>query len=166
MWKLLLVPAAALMAESSALACVCIHDEDREVARQIASKAIAVAEVVRLSPTDSAKQLPDVYRVLQVHVGKAPETFWRGRQYMRWPNGGISFTLGTTCDGAPSPGEQRVVVLYAPEADHWQPEKCGAANGAAADGQTLAIGGTCDRLFLMKEGALEMIKEEARRIGR
>ena len=167
MRKLLLGIAVALAVEGSALACVCAPPDDREVARHIASNAVAVADVVQVEDASSEAELPELYRVLRVHVGRAPDTFWLAREFMRWPGGRISFTLSTTCDASPRAGERRIVVLYEPSADQWQPEDCRrSSNVSVSADRTLAIGGTCDDLFLQKEGALELIREEARKLRR
>ena len=161
--------AAMVAAEGAAMACVCVpfteDEQRRQFARQIASEAVAVAEVVQVEPMNQEAMRPELYRVLRVHVGEAPESFRLARQMERGAGGEV-ITMATSCDVVPGPGERTIVALYA-RGDSASTENCSTLpHDDTAAAKSLAIGGTCDHLFLQSEGAVDLIREEARKLRR
>ena len=169
MHKVAIAIAALVAAEGAAMACVCVPvtDEEhrRQFARQIATEALAVAEVVQVEPMDQEAMRPELYRVLRVHMGEAPESFRLARQMERGPGGEV-VTLVTSCDVTPGPGERTLVALYPPGASAPDAGCSSVPRDDAAAARRLAIGGTCDHLFLQSEGALDLIRQEARKLRR
>jgi hypothetical protein len=144
--------AAALLAfHGAALACVCVAPlspaEQRETARRIAQQAAAVAEIELVEPMDYEAMRAELYRVVKVHVGQAPEQFRLGREFTRTATGEVQMTM-TSCDVVPPAEERATVVLY------------GSPNS-----RTMGIGGTCDHMFINSPGAVDLVRQEAQKLG-
>lgn len=167
MHKIAIAIAAMVAAEGAAMACVCVpvtdEEQKREFARQIASEAVAVAEIVQVEPMDQQAMRPELYRVLRVHIGEAPESFRLAREMERGPGGEV-VTMATSCDVTPGPGERTLVALYAPGTSGSDAGCSPLPHDPTATAKRLAIGGTCDHLFLQSEGAIDLVREEARKL--
>ena len=159
----------ALAVEGSAMACACIGPQGaaqkREWARQIVKEAVAVAEVEQVEELDLGAMRPEVYRVHKVLVGKAPATFRLYRRFQK-SDGGLVMIDMSDCDAHPEPGKREVVVLHDPrkfEADlkyHSAEERAKIARG------DLDMWSMCERLFFELEGGLELVLDEARKLGK
>jgi hypothetical protein len=113
---------------------------------------------------------PERYRVLRSLVGHAPPTFFAATEFERHSSG-IVTTPMSDCDAAPGEGERRVVALYPPRKkdDSGLPLPDGenrARIAAARKEGTLEFGSMCDHLFLNTNGVIELVRDEARKLGR
>ena len=159
MRNVLLALGLAFALESAAQACSCLGPQDvqqkREWARNMLKVAIAVVEVERIADPDSEAASGERYRVVRRYVGKAPATF-------SVDGSGPE----TTCDDVLQPGERKIVFLYDP-----RPYRQGIGGAAlrkrAADSppSNYLFGGMCQRLFIDQAGNLQLILEEARKLG-
>lgn len=169
MHRIAIAVAALILAEGSAIACMCVpltdEEQKRQFASQIASEAVAVAEVVQVEPMDQEAMRSELYRVLRVHFGEAPESFRLARQMESGPGGEV-VTVATSCDVAPEPGERTLVALYAPGESDSDASCSSLPQEESAAAKSLAIGSICDQMFLKSEGALDLIREEARKLKR
>ena len=139
-------------AASPAIACVCVGpltaEQQLEAAQRIAEQAAAVADVELATPMDQAAMRGETYRILQVHVGNAPAQFELDRGFSRGPSGDVQ-TVMTSCDIIPPAGERTTVILYS----------------TSMPGR-YRIGGTCDHLFITSPGAVDLVREAARKLAR
>jgi len=157
MRKLLLALALALTFESVAQACTCVaaqsEGQKREWARNMLKVSIAVVEV---EPIEDGKAMRgERYRVTRVYAGKAPSTFRVDRSGPE-----------STCADFPGAGQRKVVFLYDPRP--YKPGTGGAALRKRAEKSppaTFIFGGMCQRLFIDQAGVLQLIREEARKLG-
>jgi hypothetical protein len=182
----LLAVAAAMAVEGAAQACSCIAEqaptERRETARRIAALAVAIVEVEPVSPADVERQIGETYRIVQVLHGAARPTLIRmARSFGRDPRTGERWMGATSCDVFPGQ-RQRVLLIpvgLAPEAGGpTVPRVISAAPpcavlpvrdppaAAAEQVPVFSFGGSCDDVFLGSEGAIELIRNEARKLGR
>jgi len=149
--KLPLLGLAGLLFAETAFACVCAGpftaEQRQAAAARIAAEAVGIAEIELAQPMDHDAMRPEQYRVLTVHLGKVPEQFALARDFERTPTGEVLMTM-TSCDVVPPPGERTLVVLY---------------RGPGAG--TFRIGGTCDHMFINSEGAVDLVRAEALRLG-
>jgi hypothetical protein len=146
------IAAAAFLAfHGAALACVCVgplsQAEQRETARRIAHQAAAVAEIELVEPMDYEAMRAELYRVVKVHVGRAPGQFRLARNFTRTATGEVQMPM-TSCDVVPSAGERTLVVLL------------GSPNSGI-----MGIGGTCDHMFINSAGAVDLVRQEAQKLG-
>ena len=129
-----------------ALACQCIAlktpEQKREMAAQIAAKAIAVVDVEQIAPIKNDAKRGEIYRVVAVHVGRAPARF----ELYRWFDGHQPVMM--SCDVAPPPGQRATVALYA-----------GNSPGR------LSMGWTCDQSFVNSPGDIDLIRAEKRKLA-
>lgn len=126
-----------MLTAAPALACVCMpprsDEQKREMAARIARDAIAIADVEQVGASGEAT----AYRVLAVHVGRAPATVQSDNS-----------ALTTSCDTIPAVGERTTVVLY-----------------PASQAGRIRFGGTCDHLFVNTPGGIDLVRAEAARQG-
>ena len=167
-----IVAIAAIAAwQGSALACSCIPlegaDQRREAAQRIARDAAAVAEIELIEPMDQEAMRPELYRVLTVHVGTAAATFRLARDFERSPDGQV-YLMMTSCDVAPARGERALVVLHPRTGDSARSRSScpdPTKDKPASSEDSFKIGGTCTHMFVNSPGALDLIREEARKLG-
>jgi len=159
MRKLLLALALALAFEGTAQACSCVaaqsEGQKRDWARDMLNRAIAVVEAEPVDDMDRKATRGERYRVTRVYAGKAPSTFRVDRSGPE-----------STCEDFPGPGQRKVVFLYDPRP--YSPGTGGAALRKRAEKSppaTFIFGGMCQRLFIDEAGVLQLIREEARKLG-
>jgi hypothetical protein len=156
MRKLILALVLGLAIEGTAHACSCVagqsDQQKRQWARDMVNRAVAVVEVEYVN---DANGRGDRYRVTRVYAGNAPATF---RVDRTGPE--------STCDDFPGPGERKVVFLYDPRP---YPAGVGGAairtRAAKSPPSNYIFGGMCQRLFIDQAGNLQLIREEARKLG-
>lgn len=174
MRKVIVTLAAIVAFQAPALACSCAgpigREQQREFAQEMARKVVALAEVTQIEPMNMHAMRPERFRVLRVIVGEAPEAFFAVTEFNRHSSGLVTVPM-SSCDAAPGPGEHRIVALYAPSnaGDTGLPlPDCEIAsrNAAARTSGTLEIGGMCTHLFLHSKGVIDLVRVEARRLGR
>ena len=174
MRKFVIALLAAAALEAPALACSCLgpigKEQERQFAREMARNIVALAEVTQIEPMSSQAMRPERFRVLHVIVGHAPKTFYAATEFNRHSSGLVT-VLMDTCDAAPGPGERRVVALYPPrrKGDTGLPlsnREIRSRIAAARKGRTLEIGSMCTHLFLQSEGVVDLVREEAQKLGR
>ena len=165
---------ALAAAEAPALACFCVGPygewQTREFASGMARSVVALAEVIQVEKMDLGAMRPERYRVLRSIVGDAPDTFFAATEFERHSSG-IVTTPMSDCDAAPGEGERRIVALYPPrkEGDTGLPlpdRENRSRIAAARKERTLEFGSMCDHLFLNTKGVVELVREEARKLGR
>ena len=159
MRKLLLALVLALAFEGAAQACSCVaaqsEGQKREWARDMLNRAIAVVEAEPVDDMDLKATRGERYRVTRVYAGKAPSTFRVDRSGPE-----------STCEDFPGPGQRKVVFLYDP-----RPYPAGTGGAALrkraekSPPATFIFGGMCQRLFIDQAGVLQLIREEARKLG-
>ena len=171
MRKLIFGLLIALSLEGPAVACSCIgphgDKQKREFARDMARSVVAIAEIEALDYTEGT---PQRYRVLRTFVGGAPKSFFDDSNF-EVGDDGVRMHMITTCDGRPSPGERRIVALYPPHraGDTGYPlsdRETKRRIAAARKARHLQVGSSCSLMFLRLPGVFEMVKEEARKLGR
>jgi hypothetical protein len=155
-----LIGLAALGIEGAAIACSCamgaINEAGkRRIAADIATRAEAVVEAVQIEDMDIGAMRPELYRVVKVHVGKAPAQF-RGERHFSRSEGGLVDVGIDTCDAAPGRDEPRLVVLYRPN----------ATPGPNESDPSFGLSDMCEYLFLTADDGLRLVKQEARKRGR
>lgn len=185
--KRLLAAFMVLMAPARALACSCAEPEGeaerRQYARYIAGRAIAIVEAEPVSGPEIRRQIGETYRIAKVIAGDAkPGPIRMARSFGRDPRTGEVWMGGSSCDVLPG-FRKRVLLLrtgYAPAGGgailpavpgapcgHAQRARVSPA-GRDARGYVpvFSFGGSCEDWFLGSPGALELVREEARKLGR
>jgi hypothetical protein len=189
MRKLLIAVAALASFETAAAACTCTEPESdvqrRDIARRIAARAIAIVEVEPVSGPDVRRQIGETYRIVQVEFGQAALGPIRmARSFGVDRSTGEPWMAGSSCDVFPG-YRKRVLLMrtgYAPAkggdvvpAYTFPGKPCGQllpVRDAPADlisrgfVPVFSFGGTCEDAFLSDPGAIELIREEARKMGR
>ena len=149
--RTMFLPLALLGVAGPALACVCMEpttaEEKREIAARIAAEAVAVVDVEQVAAMDQRAMRGETYRVLAVHVGKAPAQFEMARGFERASDGQTVMVM-TSCDTIPPPGTRTTAVLYAGD----RPGR-------------FRFGGTCEHLFVNLPGGIDLIRAELARRG-
>ena len=171
MRKLIFGLLLALSMEGAAIACSCIgpHGEKqkREFARDMARSVVAIAEIEAL---DYRADEPKRYRVLRTFVGGAPKSFFDDSNF-EMGDDGVRMHMISSCDASPARGERGIVALYPPHraGDTGYPlsdRETKRRIDAARKARHLEVGSSCNLMFLRLPGVLEMVKEEARKLGR
>ena len=169
MRNLLLGLALLLGVEATAQACACVGSGDdqqkREWARQIALDAVAVAEVEQVEEMDLGAMRPERYRVHRILAGEAPATFLLYRRFQKSPGGVVDVPMDD-CDASPGSGERRIVVLYDPKRHEVNLQYHSAEERAVIPRGDLDMMSMCERLFLDQDGGLDLVLEEARKLGK
>ena len=147
----ILIGFAALATATPAVACMCLEpttaQQKREFAAKIAAAADAVVDVEQIAPMDPSALRGETYRVVSIHYGRAPGQFELDRRLSRGGDGSV-ISMRTSCDVVPEPGKRTTVVLY-----------------RARTPDRFSLGGTCEHLFVNSPGAIDLIREEARRLA-
>lgn len=179
----------ALSIHTAALACSCVGPqtdvERREIARRIAAKAIAIVEVEPVSGSDIQRQIGETYRIVEVEAGDAqPGLIRMARTFGFDRRTGERWMSDTSCDVFP--GERSRVLLikagFAPEGGGeivplytFPGQPCGqilpirdAPADLVSSGHVpvFSFGSSCDHGFFREPWALELIRDEARKMGR
>lgn len=184
-----LIATACAAAASPAIACSCAapetDQEKRDYARFIAARAEAIVEVEPVAGPDMQRQIGETYRIVSVVAGNAqPGLIRMARSFGRDQKSGEPWMGGSSCDVFP--GQRKQVMLmrtgYAPKSGG-PPVPAFALPGKSC-GQILPIkdapgnlvsrgyvpvfsfGGSCQDWFLGSPGAVELIREEGRKLGR
>ena len=181
--------AASISIHTAGIACSCsgpeTEAERREWARRVAIKADAIVEVEPVSGPDIQRQIGETYRIVTVLVGKAePGVIRMARSFGRDRQTGEPWMGGSSCDVfpgyrkrvllmktglAPADGGEIVPLFTLPG------KQCGQVlpiRDAPADlvsrgyVPVFSFGGSCDDYILSELGAVEMIQDEARKLGR
>lgn len=189
MRPVILFATVAIAASSPALACSCAAPETdrekRDYARFIAARAEAIVEVEPVAGADMQRQIGETYRIVRVVAGKAePGLIRMARSFGRDPQSGEPWMGATSCDVFP--GQRQQVLLmrtgFAPKAGGSPVPAASPADAdcprvlpardapadLAAQGYVpvFNFGGSCQDWFLSSPGALALIREEARKLGR
>jgi hypothetical protein len=178
-----------LASAAPATACSCsapeTDQEKRDYARFIAGRAEAIVEVEPVSGPDMHRQVGETYRIVKVVAGRAqPGLIRMARSFGRDQRTGEPWIGHSSCDVLP--GYRKQVMLM----------RTGFALGAGGPvvpaftmpgkpcGQLLPVtdapadmvsrsyvpvfsfGGSCQDWFLGSPGAVELVREEARKLGR
>jgi hypothetical protein len=181
--------AAMISMASPAIACSCSAPETlkekRDYARFIATRAEAIVEVEPVAGADLPRQIGETYKIIRVAAGNArPGLIRMARSFGRDHLSGEPWMGGSSCDVFP--GQRKQVMLmrtgYAPQAGG--PPVPAVTLPGKACGQALPImdatadlvsrgyvpvfsfGGSCQDWFLGSPGALELVREEGRKLGR
>jgi hypothetical protein len=180
---------ALLLVPAPAIACSCAAPETaaerREYARFIAARAEAIVEVEPVAGPDMARQIGDSYKIIRVIAGNAqPGLIRMARSFGRDPRSGEPWMGGTSCDVFPSSRKQVMLVRtgYAPEgggpivpAFTLPGKPCGqqlpirdapAELVSRGSVPVFSFGGSCQDWFLGEPGAVDFVREEARKMGR
>jgi len=189
MRNVLIAAAALLGVEGAAIACSCValetDAEKRDQARRIAARAAAIVEVEPVSGPDVQRQLGETYRIVAVHHGRAqPGLIRMARSFGRDRTTGEPWMSGNSCEVFP--GYRKRVLLvqtgFAPKAggevvpSYTYPGRlCGqllplrdAPPDLVSRGYepVFSFGNSCQDYALSDAGMIDLILEEARKMGR
>lgn len=171
------------------LACGCVAPETqaerRDIARRIAARYDAVVEVEPVSGADIKRQIGETYRIVKVEAGEAqPGLIRMARAFGVDRKTGEPWMAGSSCDVFPG-YRKRVLLMkagYAPQSGGdvvplftFPGKQCGqvlpvrdAPTGLVSRGYVpvFSFGGSCDDSFFGDPGAMDLIREEGRKMGR
>ena len=187
MLRALIAAAAIFWGETAAFACSCSPPESatekRDIARRIATKAVAIVEVEPVSAADIKRQIGETYRIVKVEYGNAQTGLIRMARTFGMDGNGEGWMSATSCDVFPG-YRKRVLLIptgFAPRdggkvvpAYTLPGEGCGQVlpvRDASADLITrgfvpvFSFGGSCEDYFFSDPGMIDLIREEARKMG-